>query len=322
MSGEDTGAGGPSPHPYYQAVLDRYAELGRPYFHQITAEEARAQLKAGSAGAPPPRGLPPLAAVEDASIAGPGGPIPLRRYRPQGEVLGACVYLHAGGWIMGDLDFSDATCRRLAAAASCEIVSVDYRLAPEHPYPAALDDAFAVLNWVHGWAKGPLLLAGESSGGNLAAACAIRARDDGGPAVAGQFLAYPVTDPGLDTASHRELGHRNWLLSSADMRCFWDHYCPPGVDRSDPKVAPLRIAQASGLPPALVFVADLDPLRDEGLAYAARLREAGVPVRTRRDPGMLHGYLGAAGEIPLAAEAVAEAGEWMRGLLAAKGRGR
>ena len=320
MSGDETRAGEPAPHPYYQAILDRYAELGRPHFHQIGAQQARAQLKAGSAGAPPPRGLPALAAVEDLSLPGPDGPIPLRRYRPQGEALGACVYLHAGGWIMGDLDFSDATCRRLAAAGACEIVSVDYRLAPEHPYPAALDDAFAVLTWTQGWAKGPVLLAGESSGGNVAAACAIRARDAGGPAVAGQFLAYPVTDHGLDTASHREVGGRNWLLSTADMRSFWDHYCPPGVDRNLATVSPLRIADAAGLPPALVFVADLDPLRDEGLAYAQRLAAAGVAVHTRRDPGMLHGYLGAAGEIALAAEAVAEAGAWMRDILQTKGR--
>lgn len=313
MNGAKTGEGdAAAPHPYYQAILDRYAELGRPSFHQVSAQEARAQLRAGSAATPPPRGLPELAAVDNLSIPGPGGPILLRRYRPQGKVLGACVYLHAGGWIMGDLDFSDATCRRLAAAANCEIVSVDYRLAPEHPYPAALDDAFAVLQWVHGWAEGPVLLAGESSGGNIAAACAIRARDAGGPEVAGQFLAYPVTDAGLDTASHRELGPRNWLLSTADMRSFWDHYCPTGVDRDDPLVAPLRLVDPAGLSPALIFVADLDPLRDEGLAYAERLAAAGVATRTRRDPGMLHGYLGAAGDVPLAAEALAEAGAWMR----------
>jgi acetyl esterase len=278
-------------------------------------------LRAGSAAAPAPRGLPELAAVEELSIPGPGGPLALRRYRPRGEVLGACVYLHAGGWIMGDLDFSDATCRRLAAAASCEIVSVDYRLAPEHPYPAALHDAFAALQWTHGWARGPLLLAGESSGGNLAAACAIRARDAGGPTIAGQFLAYPVTDAALDTGSHHEHGPRNWLLSSADMRCFWDHYCPPGVDRAAAEVSPLRIVDAAGLPPALIFVADLDPLRDEGLAYAARLAAAGVSTGTRRDPGMLHGYLGAAGEVSLAAEALAEAGDWMRTILRTKGQG-
>lgn len=299
-------------HPYYQAILDRYAEAARPYFHQVSAQVAREMLRAGSAAAPPPQDLPALASVVDMAVDGPGGAIPVRRYRPTGEVAGVCVYLHAGGWIMGDLDFADATCRRLAAGAGCEVVSVDYRLAPEHPFPAAFDDALAVVQWAAAHAAGPLLLAGESAGGNIAAACAIRARDLGGPRIAGQFLAYPVTDPGLDTASHREVGDRNWLLSTADMKCFWDHYCPPGVNRDDPLVAPLRVADAAGLAPALVFVAELDPLRDEGLAYAARLAAAGVAVQTRTDPGMLHGYLGAAEAVPLAAAALAEATTWMR----------
>jgi acetyl esterase len=231
-------------------------------------------------------------------------------------VNGVCVYLHAGGWIMGDLDFSDATCRRLAAGAGCEVVSVDYRLAPEHPFPAALDDACAVLQWAAGLGRGPVLLAGESAGGNIAAACAIRARDAGGPAIAGQVLAYPVTDHALDTASHREVGGRNWLLSTDDMRSFWDHYCPPNVDRDDPLASPLRAPDLGGLPPALVLVAEFDPLRDEGLAYARRLAEAGVAVTTRRDPGMLHGYLGAAAEIDIAGAALAEAVAWMRACIA------
>jgi acetyl esterase len=164
-----------------------------------------------------------------------------------------------------------------------------------------------------------VLLAGESSGGNIAAACAIRARDAGGPRTAGQFLAYPVTDSALDTPSHRQIGPRNWLLSTADMRSFWDAYCPPGVSREDPLAAPLRVADTAGLPPALIFVAELDPLRDEGLAYADRLAAAGVAVRRRRDPGMLHGYLGAAAEIELAGEALAEAAAWIRGRLSEEG---
>lgn len=311
----------PTVHPYYQAILDRYAEAGRPYFHQVSAQAAREMLRAGSAAASPARDLPTLARVEDAAVPAASGPIPIRRYRPQGEVVGVCVYLHAGGWIMGDLDFSDATCRRLAAAAGCEVVSVDYRLAPEHPFPAALDDAFAVIEWAAAHLAGPLLLVGESAGGNIAAACAIRARAAGGPAIAGQFLAYPVTDHGLDTGSHREVGGRNWLLSTADMKCFWDHYCPPGVNRDDPLASPLRVADAAGLPPTLVFVAELDPLRDEGLAFAARLAAAGVPTGVRTDAGMLHGYLGAAGDVPLAAEALAEAAAWMRARIK-QGQGR
>lgn len=214
--------------------------------------------------------------------------------------------------MIGDLSSGDASCRRLAAASHCEMVSVDYRLAPEHPYPAPLDDAFAALQWAARHRPGKLIVAGESAGGNLAAACAIRARDAGGPSLAGQFLAYPVMEAGMQTESYRTIGDRNWLLSTADMRWFWDHYCPPGVDRDNELVAPLRIGDPAGLPPSLLFVADLDPLRDEGLAYGVRLADAGVPVSTRRDAGMLHGYLSAAAAVPAAAEAIAQASAWMR----------
>jgi acetyl esterase len=200
----------------------------------------------------------------------------------------------------------------LAAGSGCEVVNVDYRLAPEHPFPAAFDDAFAVLQWAAARGDGPLLLAGESAGGNLAAACTIRAREQGSPPIAGQFLAYPVTDHALATSSFRELGARNLLLSTADMKYFWNQYCPPGANRNDPFVSPLRVADAAGLPPALIFVAELDPLRDEGLAYAARLSSAGVLTRTRMDPGMLHGYLGAAADIDIAENALAEAAAWLR----------
>lgn len=267
--------------------------------------------------APLPQNMPVLAAVSDETIAGPGGPLPIRRYVPEGDVRGVAVYLHAGGWVIGDLSTGDLTCRRLAAAAGCEIVSVDYRLAPEAPYPAALDDAWASIEWAAARTKGPLAVIGESAGGNLAAACAIRARDAGGPAIAGQFLAYPVTDAAMDTVSYREIGARNWLLSANDMRWFWDHYCPVGVDRSDPLVAPLRVKDAGGLPPTLLYVAELDPLRDEGLAFADRLVDAGVPVEMRRDSAMLHGYLSAAGAVPSAAAALARAASWLRERLAA-----
>ena len=301
-----------TPHPYYQAILDAFAAAKRPFFHQVTPPEARAMLRAGLAAAPPPAGLPDLAVVSDATIDGPHGPIPIRRYVPHGEPLGTCVYLHSGGWVIGDLDFADATCRRIAGLAQAELVSVDYRKAPEHPYPQPLDDAYAALLWAAASRPGPLLLIGESAGGNLAAACAIRARDTNGPALAGQFLAYPVTDHDFETDSYHNVGGRNWLLSTADMRWFWDHYAPEGVDRSDPSLSPLRVADATALPPTMIVVGELDPLRDEALAYAAKLEAAGVPVATRRDPDMLHGYIGASAAISLAAEALAEATGWIR----------
>lgn len=298
-------------HPFYQAMLDANAAAGRPYFHQLSATAAKEQMRATMAAAPVPPDLPALAEVADEQIPGPHGPIPIRRYIPVGPSDGTCVYFHAGGWVIGDLDLSDSTCRRLAAKASCEVVSVDYRLAPEHQFPVPLDDAYAALEWAARERPGPLLVMGESAGGNLAAACAIRARDAGGPRLAGQFLAYPVTDYDFETASYRELGDRNWFLSTADMRWFWDHYCPPQVDRTNPLLSPLRVPDAAGLPPALIFVAELDPLREEGLAYARHLANAGVPVASRCDPNLPHGYLSAAATIPLAAEAVAEAAAWI-----------
>ncbi|GLR68243.1 acetylhydrolase [Acidocella aquatica] len=301
-----------APHPYHQAIIDAYAAAGRPYFHQVTPPEARAMLRAGLAAAPAPVGLPVMAAVVDETIAGPNGPIGIRRYVPEGAVLGTCVYFHAGGWVIGDLDLADATCRRIAGAAQGEIISVDYRLAPEHPFPQPLDDAFAALQWAARERPGPLLVMGESAGGNLAAACAIRARAAGGPALAGQCLAYPVTDHDFGTGSYRDVGDKNWLLSTADMRWFWDNYCPPGTDRTDPLVSPLHVENPAGLPAALIVNGELDPLCDEGVAYAARIRNGGVLVVTRRDPGMVHGYLSAAGAIPLVAEALAEVAAWIK----------
>lgn len=303
------------PHPYYQAILAAYAAAKRPAYHEGTPEEARAMLRAAMAAAPPPAGLPEMESVADCEIDGPSGAIALRIYTPVGCKAGVCVYFHAGGWVIGDLDFSDVTCRRLSAAAGCVLVSIDYRLAPEYPHPQPLDDAFAALEWVAAQYPGRAVVAGESAGGNLAAACAIRARARGGPAIAGQWMAYPVTDHACDTASYQDLGERNFLLSTPDMKWFWNHYCPPGIDRSVPELSPLRVVDPSGLPPAMIVVAQLDPLRDEGLAYAGRLAAAGIAVATRCDPGMVHGFLGAAGAIPAAAEAVAESGRWIRARL-------
>jgi acetyl esterase len=299
-------------HPYYQAMLDAFAAAGRPSYHQLTPAEGREMLRTGLAAAPPELDLPMLASVTNETIPGPSGPLPIRRYRPLGDVVGTCVYFHAGGWVIGDTEMSDGLCRRLAAGAACELISVDYRLAPEHPYPAPLDDAFASLQWVAAQQRGPIVLAGESAGGNLAAACAIIARSQGIADLVGQFLAYPVTDHDFNTESYKTIGERNLLLSKADMMWFWDQYCPPAVDRRDELISPLRAGNMKGLAPALVYVAELDPLRDEGLAYAARLAGAGVTVQTRSDAGMVHGYLRAAGAIPQVAAAVREAAQWIK----------
>jgi len=299
-------------HPLYKAMVDAYAEAGRPFFHQVSPEQGRAMMRETIAAVPKPSDLPELEKVENFAIDGQHGPIPVRSYQPKGEAAGTCVYFHAGGWVLGDLDLSDNTCRRLAGRAGCRVISVEYRKAPEHPYPAPLDDCWAALIWAAEEFAGPLVVMGESAGGNLAAACAIKARDEAFPALAGQMLVYPVTDHDFETGSYREVGGKNWLLSTADMEFYWDQYCPAGVDRDQPSVSPMRIANAEGLAPALVIVAGLDPLRDEGLAYAAKIACDGVQVSTRCDPGMAHGYLSAAGAIPEAKEALDDAVHWMR----------
>jgi acetyl esterase len=305
-------------HPYHRTIIEANEAAGRPYFHQLSPVDARELLRAGIAAAPPALDLPELKAVENTSIEGPAGPIPLRIYMPEGAVIGTCVFFHAGGWIIGDLDLCDATCRRLAGWASCRIVSVDYRTAPEHPFPQPLEDCWAALKWADRQYPGSLIVAGESAGGNLAAVCALRARDAGSPDLAGQLLAYPVVDHDFETASYREVGTRNWLLSTADMRWFWDHYCPDRLDRNDPEISPLRIETTAGLAPAMILVGELDPLRDEGLAYARRLAEGGVPVTTRFDASMVHGYLAAAGSVPIAKVALSDATRWIRTCLEAE----
>jgi acetyl esterase len=299
-------------HPYHQAIIDANQAAGRPYFHQLSAVDARELLRAAIAAAPPPKDLLALGSVENLEIDGDHGLTPLRIYTPLGAPWGTVVFFHGGGWVIGDLDQVDTTCRRLAGRAQCRIVSVDYRLAPEHPYPAPLDDCWRALEWAQQAFPGGLVVAGESAGGNLAAACAIRARDRGGPALAGQLLAYPVTGHDFDTGSYRQIGDMNWLLSTADMRWFWDHYCPAGIDRNAPEISPMQVETTAGLAPALVIVGELDPLRDEGLDYARRLAEGGVEVITRCDAAMIHGYLAAAGAVPVAAAALADAARWMR----------
>jgi len=297
-------------HPYFRAIVDAYAASGRPFFHQSSPAEARAMLRAGQLAAPKPLDLPALESVTDDKV----GAVAIRRYLPEGKILGTCVFCHAGGWVIGDLDTADSLCRRLAAASGCEVVSVDYRLAPEHCFPAPLDDVYAVIVWAASLGR-PLVVAGESAGANLVTAGAIRARDENGPKIHAQFLSCPVTDHDFETASYVTIGGKNFLLSRADMQWFWNHYCPPAINRSNPLISPLHVADAKGLPPTFLLVAELDPLRDEGLAYAAKLQRDGVPVIVKEGKGMLHGYTNAASAIPEVAHTVAEAAGWLRGCL-------
>ena len=283
-------------------LLKQMAESGLKPLHEMTPEEAR-----GLGGML--RDLygpgPDMARVEDVTIPAPHGPVPARVLVPTDRPRAVIIYYHGGGWVIGALDEFDTLGRQLAQRTSATVVLVDYRLAPEHRYPAAAEDAYTALEWVANsladlaYDGAPLVVMGDSAGGNLSAVVAQRARS-GGPAIALQVLVYPVTDCDLDNASYRD--PENQLLLSRDgMVWFWDHYAPDTPSRNNPDAAPLRAADLSGLPPAVVVLAEHDVLRDEGEAYAERLKAAGVPVEQRRFPGQMHGFFTMPNVLPGAA---------------------
>jgi acetyl esterase len=279
--------------PEIRALLAEQARSGRPPLHQQSVEQAR-ELHAADARAL--NGEPvPVAAVADRVVPGPAGDLPVRVYTPEGEPpFPIAVWFHGGGWVVGTLDTYDPLCRALAAAVPAVVVAVDYRLAPEHRFPAAVEDAYAATLWASrnaaelGGAQHRLAVAGDSAGGNLAAVVALGARDRGGPAIGFQLLVYPALDAAADTPSWREHAE-GFHLTAAGMRWYWDHYLG-GADGAAPDASPLRAAFFGGLPPALVITAEHDVLRDEGEAYAARLEQAGVAAATTRYPGVVHGF--------------------------------
>jgi acetyl esterase len=282
-------------HPQVQVFLDAMAEMGGPPLHELPVDVVRQIVIDNSAA----RGEPePIDAVSDRTIRGSGGDLAVRIYRPRSsEPLPVLVFLHGGGWVAGNLDTHDGICRTLANAVPCAVVAVDYRLAPEHPFPAAVDDAEAAVEWVaanaatFGGDADRVAVGGDSAGGNLATVVARRLRDAGGPALAFQLLVYPVTDYRFDTASYRENGD-GYFLTRDGMAWFWGHYLGGEAHADSPDASPLRAADLGGLPPALVITAEFDPLRDEGEAYAERLRQAGVPAVATRYDGMIHTFFG------------------------------
>jgi acetyl esterase len=297
--------------PKAQQFLDVMAAAGLPPLHTLPAPAAREQSKRGRASIPPG---PDVERVEDRTLPGPAGPIPVRIYWPSAEHhLPLLVWYHGGGWVIGDIEGSDPTARRLATRAGCVVISVDYRLAPEHPAPAAAEDAYAAAAWAaeHAADIGAdpqrIAVGGDSAGGNLAAVVSLMARDRGGPSLAHQLLVYPVTDCTMDTPSYAE--NTAYLLTPEMMGWFWNCYAPEGVDRADPYISPLRAPDVSGLPPAHIITAEHDPLRDEADAYAERLRAAGVPVRYECYAGQIHGFFGAAHFFPEGDRATTEAAE-------------
>jgi acetyl esterase len=282
--------------PLSQANADfmaMLAAMGVKPLNEMSAAEARETMGAFKELVPPG---PEVAKVEDLEVPLPGGtPLPVRVYVPEGDVRGVIVYFHGGGWVLGDLDDYDPLMRALTNATGFTVASVDYRLAPEHRYPTAVNDCTIAFAWIAGnraqlGADGlPLVIAGDSAGGNLAAVVARRMRDMSGPQAAMQLLVYPVTDADLDTPCYTDADNQQFLDRDS-MVWFWDHYVPDAGKRADPDASPLRVADLSGLPPALVITAEYDPLRDEGEAYAARLEEAGVPTTLIRHDGQMHGF--------------------------------
>jgi len=277
-----------------QTLLDMVRAANRPAFETVGAAEARLLYMAGRRVlAPEPM---PVAEMRDLTLPGPGGPIPLRLYRSSADaVLPVLVFFHGGGWVVGDIETHDTVCRHLANRAECAVVSVDYRLAPEHKFPAAVEDSFAATLWVAdnaaalGVYPARLAVGGDSAGGNLAAAVSLIARDAGAPRICYQLLIYPATDAAMRHESIARFAE-GYVLTRPTMRWFYEQYLRDPSDAADWRVSPLVAPDLARLPPALVLTAGYDPLCDEGDAYAARLTAAGVPVQHRRFPGQIHGF--------------------------------
>jgi acetyl esterase len=301
--------------PLVRSLLDLAAAQSPAPLTSMTPVQAREMFEKLRLPLP----VDPVARVEDRRIPGPAGEIPVRVYEPE-NARGVLVYFHGGGWVIGSLDSHDAPLRSLANAAGCSVVSVDYRLAPEHRHPAAAEDCYAATCWAAENARSlgadhdALAVGGDSAGGNLAAVTALLARERRGPRIRHQLLVYPVTDHDFERASYCD-NAEGYFLSREDMRWFWDHYVPGRTERDAFTASPLRAPDLSGLPPAHVLSAEFDPLRDEGEAYAARLREAGVPVSLTRYDGMVHGFFSMAAILPRGRDAILEAAAKLRAAL-------
>jgi acetyl esterase len=298
------------------AVIEEFEAMGIPPWHAMSVACARrVEDELFSAGEGPP-----LQSVRDLAIDGPGGDLPVRVYRPGVENPPALVFYHGGGWTLGTLDSADDICRELAARGECLVVSVDYRLAPDHPFPAAVDDAMAALEWTADHAESlgadpdSVAVAGTSAGGNLAAATALRARD-AAVALDGQFLLYPIIDRDFETDSYREHADSP-LLSRADMEWFWEQYLPSPVDAANPYASVLRAPDLSGVAPATVLTAGFDVLRDKGVAYAEALDAAGVETAHHHYPSLAHGFLSLTDDVAAADEAMDRLGKQIRERLA------
>ena len=307
--------------PHARAFLDQMQAAGIRQAHEMTVEEARAAslARVRLAGGTPT----PVDRVEDRAVPSPDGDVPVRLFAPASdEPLPVLAYFHGGGWIRGSIETHEAACREIANRARLLIVSVEYRLAPEGRFPAAAEDCFAVTRWLAAHAGkwggdgSRLAVGGDSAGGNLAAVVSQMARDRGGPPIAFQLLVYPVVEANFETPSYRD-NAEGYMLTRRDMQHYWDLYAPTAADRANPYAAPL-LGDLSGLPPALVILAEYDPLKSEGDAYAAKLREAGVPVDHTVYPGMIHGFFSGFAAFDQGKAAVTQAADALREALMAK----
>lgn len=301
-------------HPQARALLDQIAQTGLPPLYELSPEDARAQAARLRRAAGPG---PDIAYVQNFALPTAAGEIAARRYAAE-DSAGTILWLHGGGWVVGDLDSHDAMCRRLAIASGCRVFAIDYRRAPEHPFPAPLEDSWDALLWVTDtYASKPLILGGDSAGANMAAVLAARARDRGGPELALQVLVYPITDHVTTTTSYVQHGSGpDTYLTTAEMTWCWDCYVPSPAARDNPEVSPLRAPDLSALPPAIVLTAEYDPLRDEAIAYAERLRAAGVPVTHHHYDDMIHAFFSLGNLIERGDEAVAQVGGEIRSTVA------
>lgn len=306
--------------PHCAAVLEHLSAADSPPLAETPLADARAAIRGFTALMGPPeagvttRAYTVTGPAEPAGPAGPGGPVPVVVYRPDRRgALPVLVYLHGGGWVLGDTALVDPVCRALANRAGCLVVSPDYRLAPEHPYPVAAEECFAVIGWVArqaatiGADATRIAVGGDSAGANLAAAVALMSRDRGGPPLALQLLVCPALDHSPGYPSYSENGE-GYVLTSASMRWFWQQYLGDTAGCPAAYAAPMLAADLSGVAPAVIYTAEFDILRDEGEAYGDRLRAAGVPVEIRRYDGLTHGFFWMAGVVPAARDSLTDAG--------------
>jgi acetyl esterase/lipase len=304
--------------PQAEVVIGLVKDAGLPEFWQLTPDQAREQYLVRATKLAPKEQIYRTA---DQRIPGPSSELPIRVYRPReakpGELLPVLMWFHGGGFVIGDLDTHDPACRVLANQADCMVVAVDYRLAPEFKFPAAVDDSMAALRWValHARELGGdperIAVGGDSAGGNLAAVCALIARNEGHPRLAFQLLIYPCTAPEPETPSHKKFAE-GYVLTRKTITWFYKQYVRGPKEHSDFRFAPLVADDLSNLPPALVLVAGFDPLRDEGVEYARRLIEAGNRVTLANYEGMIHGFFLMGGAMDAAKRAAAQSAQALK----------